>query len=133
MRNMNVVYVHLMPSARLILGTARACIGLGAWLAPDTTVRLFGMDPARSDRFVGRLFGARELALAASLLAAPAPALGAVATVGAVVDAVDAVAGLDERRRGNLSVRATVLGPVGAIGFSAVGLLVAQKARAAAS
>jgi hypothetical protein len=106
----------------------RALIGIGAWVAPDLTVRAFGMDPDRSDRFVGRLFGAREMALAGALLAAPASAVAPVAAVGAAVDAVDAVAGFDERRRGNLSTQATILGPAGALLFSAIGVLVAREA-----
>lgn len=114
--------------ARSILGVTRALVGLGAWFAPDHTVRLFGMDPDHSDRFVGRLFAARELALAATLLAAPRPALAHVATIGAAVDLTDAIAGFDERRRGNLSTRATILGPVGALGFAALGAIVARDA-----
>lgn len=118
-----------MTSTRTFLAAARAAIGLGAWLAPDLTVRLFGMDPERSNRFVGRLFGARELALAATLLAAPPAAVAPVAAVGAAVDAVDAVAGFDEARRGNLSARAVILGPVGAVLFAALGVIVARGAR----
>ena len=72
-RNMNMVYVRLMKPARTILGLARALIGLGSWIAPDETMRLFGIDPAHANRFVARLFGARELALAGALLAAPPP------------------------------------------------------------
>ena len=54
-----------MTPVRTFLGVTRACIGIGAWVAPDLTTRAFGMDPERSNRFIGRLFGARELALAA--------------------------------------------------------------------
>lgn len=121
-----------MSPARTFLGLSRAMIGVGAWLAPDTTSRLFGIDPARSDRFIGRLFGARELALAGAMLAAPPSALAPVAAVGAAVDAIDSLAGFDERRRGNLSTRATLLGPIGALGFVALGILVAREASAAA-
>lgn len=121
-----------MTPARTFLGVTRACIGIGAWIAPDLTTRLFGMDPASSNRFIGRLFGARELALAAALLAAPPAALAPVAAIGAAVDSVDAVGGFDERRRGNLSTRATILGPVGAVLFAALGVLVAREAAASA-
>lgn len=127
-QDMNVVYVRIMTSARLALGAARASIGIGAWLAPDLTTRVFGIDPDASDRFIGRLFGARELALAAALLAAPPSALAPVAAIGAAVDTVDSIAGFDELRRGNLSTRATILGPIGALGFAALGVHVARKA-----
>ena len=121
-----------MTPARTFLGVNRLLIGLGAWFAPDLTVKLFGMDPARSDRFVGRLFGAREMALAGTLLAAPAAAVAPVAAVGAIVDTIDSIAGFDERRRGNLGTRATILGPVGALLFAALGVLVAREASASA-
>ena len=119
-----------MTLSRTVLGGTRALIGIAAWVAPDATARVFGMDPSRSDRFVARLFGSRELTLAAGLLAAPPAALAPVALIGAAVDALDAIAGFDERRRGNLSARATILGPVGALGFAALGVLVARKGRA---
>ena len=120
-----------MTSARTVLGVTRALIGVGSWLAPDHTARLFGINPDRADRFIGRLFGARELALAGALLAAPASAVAPVAALGAAVDTIDSVAGFDERRRGNLSTQATLLGPVGALGFVALGLFVAREGSAA--
>ncbi|HEY5142843.1 MAG TPA: hypothetical protein VII98_05035 [Solirubrobacteraceae bacterium] len=119
-----------MDPARTFLGVTRALIGITAWIAPDLTMRVFGIDPERSDRFVGRLFGARELALAGALLLAPASAVAPVAALGAAVDTVDSIAGFDERRRGNLSTRATILGPVGALLFVAVGVRVARQASA---
>jgi hypothetical protein len=117
-----------MTPARTALGVTRALIGIGAWTAPDLTVRLFGMDPDRSDRFVGRLFGSREFALAATLLAAPPALVAPVALVGAAVDTADSIAGFDEWRRGNLSTQAAILGPIGALGFVALGVLVARQA-----
>ena len=122
-----------MTTARTFLGVTRALIGIGGWIAPDLTIRLFGMDPDRSDRFVGRLFGSREFALAGALLAAPASAgrTGRRAR-GQRSTPVDAIAGFDERRRGNLSTQATILGPVGALGFVALGVLVAREASAPA-
>jgi len=131
--NMNVVYVPVMTLARTVLGVTRALIGIGSWIAPDQSMRLFGIDPEQADRFVGRLFGSRELALAGALLAAPASALAPVAALGAAVDAVDAVAGFDERRRGNLSTQATILGPVGVLLFVALGVHVAREASATAA
>jgi hypothetical protein len=119
-----------MSPTRKVLGFGRAMIGVGAWIAPDTTARLFGIEPGRSDRFVARLFGARELALAAATLAAPPAALPHVAALGAAIDSADAIAGFDERRRGNLGAQATLLGPGGALVFAALGILVAREASA---
>jgi hypothetical protein len=121
-----------MISARMFLGATRLLIGVGSWVAPDKTARLFGIDPDHADRFIGRLFGAREIALAATLLAAPPRALAPVAAVGAAVDAIDSVAGFDEYRRGNLGTRAMVLGPAGALLFVALGVHVARGAADAA-
>jgi hypothetical protein len=38
-----------------------------------------------------------------------------------MADTVDAVAGFDERRRGNLSTRTKLVGPVGVLGVAALG------------
>ena len=115
-----------MTSARMVLGVTRALVGLGSWLAPDTSARLFGLDPA--NRWVGRLFGSRELALAGALLAAPPEAVAPVAAMGVAVDALDVVSGLDERRRGQLSTQALILGPVGAMLFIALGIVAGREA-----
>jgi hypothetical protein len=121
-----------MSPTRMFVGVTRSMIGIGAWVAPDTTTRLFGIDPARSDRFVARLYGARELTLGVTLLTASPSALATVASVGAAVDAADVVSGFDEFRRGNLSTQATVLGLGGALLFAALGVIVAREASAAA-
>lgn len=121
-----------MIPARTVLGVTRALIGLGAYVAPDVTVRAFGIDPAKSDRFVGRLFGTREFTLAAALLAAPPSLVAPAALAGAAIDTADAIAGFDEWRRGNLSTQAIILGPVGVLGFAALGLHVARQASATA-
>lgn len=116
-----------MSTTRALLGLTRAAVGLGSWLAPDTAVKAFGIDPARSDRFIGRLFGARDFALGASLLAADARYLRAAAGIGVAIDLVDTVAGLDEYRRGNLSTWATISGPGGAALLATLGLLVLRE------
>lgn len=120
-----------MTPARAFLGIFRLLIGVSAWFAPDLTVRFFGIDPDRSDRFIGRLFGSREFTLAAALLTAPPQSVATVAAVGAAVDTVDAIAGFDEMRRGNLSTQAILLGPVGVSFVAALGVYVAREAAAA--
>lgn len=117
-----------METTKKLLGGTRALIGLTAWVAPDHAVRAFGIDPARSDRFVGRLFASRELALAVALLTATPQRLPAIAATGAAIDAVDAVAGVGEYRRGTLSTYAFVSGAVGAMVFAAMGAHVAREA-----
>lgn len=120
-----------MTPARTVLGATRAIVGLGAWFAPDTAARLSGIDPERSDRFITRLFGARDLALAVAVLAAPPAGLRHAASIGVAIDAADVVAGFDERRRGNLSAHATAVGPVGALVLAVLGVIVAREATAA--
>ena len=122
-----------MGTTRTILGASRALVGLSAWAAPDTAVKAFGIDPAKSDRFIGRLFGARDLALGVSLLAADAKHLRAAAGVAVVIDTVDTIAGLDEYRRGNLSTWALVSGVGGAAVFAVLGVLVLREEAATAS
>lgn len=120
-----------MDGMRVFLGGTRAAIGVGGWLAPDFTARAFGFDPGRSDRFVTRLFAARELALATALLAASPAHLPTVAAVGAAVDTADALAGLDEARRGSVSTFTFVSGVLGAMLFAALGTRIAAEASAA--
>jgi hypothetical protein len=117
-----------METKRMFLGGTRALIGVGTWIAPELSARAFGFDLARNDRFIGRLFAARELALAASLLAAGPGQLPTVAAIGAAVDTADAIAGLDETRRGNVSTLTFVSGVLGAVLFAGVGAWVAQEA-----
>lgn len=132
---MNAVYVRVMatPAARTVLGVARLLVGLGTWFAPEHSLRLFDLSTPPRGRFVTRLFGARELALAGSLLAVPAASLAPVAAVGVAIDAVDAVAGFAEAARGTLTPRATVLGPVGALVFAALGAVVLRRELPAAA
>ena len=118
-----------MTAARAFLGVSRALIGIGSWIAPDQTMRAFGIDPEYADRFVGRLFGSRELALAGALLAAPPSAVAPVAALGAAIDTVDVVAGLDERHR--QSRPGNHPRPVGALLFVGLGIYVAREAQAA--
>jgi hypothetical protein len=138
---MNIVYVSGsapepevdgMETKRMFLGATRALIGIATWTAPEMSARIFGFDLARNDRFIGRLFAARELALAASLLAAGPKQLPAVAAVGAAVDTADAIAGFDETRRGNVSTLTFVSGVLGAVLFAGIGARIAQEASEAA-
>lgn len=130
---MNAVYVLAMTSTRTFLGATRALVGITAWVAPQSGFRAFGVDLAESDRFVARLFGARDLALGASLLAADAKHLRAATGIGVIVDTVDTIAGLDEYRRGNLSTWALISGPGGAALLAVLGALVLREEAAAAA
>src|SRR3954454_22670767 len=58
-----------MNPVQMISGL-RAWIGRSAWLAPNFTGKLFGLDPVSNPQaaFLARLFGARDAALAAGTL-----------------------------------------------------------------
>jgi len=120
-----------MSTTRHVLGGTRLAIGVAGWVAPDHAARAFGIDPAGANRFVTRLFASRELALALALLTAGPEQLPAIAAAGAAIDAGDALAGIGERRRGELSTYAFISGAVGAMVFAAMGAAVAREASAA--
>lgn len=117
-----------MTPARKTLIVGRAMIGLGALVAPGLTARFFGMKDEPSNRFITRLFGARETALAVAVATAPPDKVAAAAATGAVIDSVDSISGFDEWRQGNIGTQALLLGPVGVIGVAALGFYVAHEA-----
>ena len=89
----------------------RANIGLGAWLAPRLAGRLFGLDAEANPQlpYVGRLFGVRDVALAAGVARTNGSARRLWLQIGMVCDAADAAAGLIAGRNGELSKVSTVL------------------------
>ncbi len=113
-----------MGRIRMFLGATRAAVGLAAWVAPVAGFKAFGVEVQPEARFAARLFGARDLALGASLLASDATHLRAITTVAMVVDSVDVVAGLDEYRRGTIGPWALFSGAGGAALLVALGALV---------
>ena len=55
------------------IAAGRVGIGAAAWLAPNLSGRLFGLDPDGNPQasYLGRLFGARDVALGAGALRSP--------------------------------------------------------------
>lgn len=98
-------------AARRTLAQVRLAIGVGALVAPRLTGKLFGIDVAANPAapYLARLFGARELFMAAPFLM-PAPGLdeAELASRAVPVDAADAVASLAGGLRGYLPWRAAV-------------------------
>ncbi|MGI8579549.1 MAG: hypothetical protein ACR2K9_03220 [Solirubrobacteraceae bacterium] len=120
--------MRTLPS-RGLLGGLRMAVGVQALLAPRLSARTFGIDPASSNAWITRLFGSRELLLAASLLGARnEDELRAVAMLGAAVDAPDVLSSAVERRGGGLSGYTTISGGGGAALFVALGLDAARRA-----
>lgn len=98
-------------TARRTLAQVRLAVGIGALVAPRVTGKLFGIDAADNPAapYLARLFGARELFMAAPFLM-PAPGLdeAELASRAVPVDAVDAMAALAGGLRGYLPWRAAV-------------------------
>lgn len=99
-----------MPAVTTLVAI-RANIGLGAWLAPRLAGRLFGLDAEANPQlpYVGRLFGARDVALGAGVAASSGNARRLWLQIGMACDAADAVAGLIAGRNGEISKVSTVL------------------------
>ncbi len=93
------------------LVAVRGAIGTGAWLAPRLSGRLFGLDPVANPQaaYLGRLFGARDVALAFGLSASRDAQRAHWLRIGIACDLADAVAGVLAGRRGELPKRSTVM------------------------
>lgn len=98
-------------AARRTLAQVRLAVGVGALVAPRLTGRLFGIDVGANPAapYLARLFGARELFMAAPFLM-PAPGLdeAELASRAVPVDAADTGAAIVAGLRGYLPWRAAI-------------------------
>ncbi len=99
-----------MPDNSALIGL-RSSIGAGAWIAPRLAGRLFGLDAVANPQlpYVGRLFGVRDVALAAGLGLSSGQSRRLWLQLGIVCDAADAVAGILAGRGGQISKLSTAL------------------------
>ncbi|MGI8557089.1 MAG: hypothetical protein ACR2ND_02070 [Solirubrobacteraceae bacterium] len=106
------------------LAGMRVAIGAGAWLAPNLTGRLFGLDPKANPQmtFMGRLFGVRDLALGIGALASQDESRRLWLQLGAGCDALDAIAASRGARDGSLPKFAAVLSGTAAVSALALGV-----------
>lgn len=102
----------------------RGAIGAGAWLTPRLSGRLFGLDPDANPQaaYLGRLFGARDVALAFGLGSATGAERANWLRIGIACDLADAAAGVLAGRRGELNTRTTVLVTGTALAAAALGV-----------
>jgi hypothetical protein len=119
-----------MAENQVLIGM-RASIGAGAWIAPGLAGRLFGLDAVANPQlpYVGRLFGVRDVALAAGLQLSSADSRRLWLKVGIVCDVADSVAGILAGRNGQISKLSTVLVTAPAllgIGLGIAGLRAAE-------
>jgi hypothetical protein len=107
----------------------RIAVGVGAWLAPRLSGRMFGLDPDGNPQlpYVGRLFGARDVALGAGVLRSPRKNKDAWVTAGIACDVADAAAGVLAGARGQLPGGAAALVTATAGAFAAAGLWLLQQ------
>lgn len=116
-------------TARRSLALGRAALGVGAIVAPRMVSALFGVDPAANPAvpFVMRIFGARELYMAAPfLMTTPDLDEAELAARAVPVDAVDSAAALVAGLEGYLPWRAALPACVIGAGAAWVGTKAAQ-------
>jgi len=111
------------------IAAARIAVGSGAWLAPNLSGRLFGLDPEGNPQlpYVGRLFGARDVALGAGALRSSRKTRDAWLTAGFACDVADVAAGVLAGARGQLPVPAAALVSATAGAFAAAGYWLLQQ------
>ena len=110
------------------LNSIRAAVGVGGWLAPRLTARLFGIEADDNPQlpYVARLFAIRDLALAAGVQSSSADARRLWLRIGIACDLADAVAGIAAGRKGELSTVSTVLVTGTALMGTALGVAALQ-------
>jgi hypothetical protein len=115
------------------LSGMRTVIGAGAWLTPRLAGRLFGLDVDGNPQapYLARLFGVRDLALAAGPLQSEGRAREQWLQIGAACDAADAAAALLAWRGGYIGAPTAVLLTAPALGALAMGVSALGESRSA--
>jgi hypothetical protein len=121
--------IRIDPVTGLSLG--RIAIGVGALAAPATTARVFGLDPAANPQlgYMGRMFGAREIALGAVTLVTRGPLRRNLTAVGIAVDGADLANGVIELGQKNVSKLASGMLIGAAAGAVGSGVLALARGR----
>jgi hypothetical protein len=111
------------------IAISRIAVGAGAWLTPNLSGRLFGLDPEGNPQlpYVGRLFGARDVALGAGALRSPRKQKDAWVAAGLGCDVADVAAGVLAGARGQLPVGAAALVSATAGAFALAGVWLLQR------
>jgi hypothetical protein len=111
------------------IGISRMAVGAGAWLTPNLSGRIFGLDPEGNPQlpYVGRLFGARDVALGAGALRSPRKNKDAWLVAGIACDVADVAAGVLAGARGQLPPAAAALVTATAATFAGAGNWLLQQ------
>lgn len=113
------------------MAIVRAALGAAAYVAPDRTARAMGLDPHRNPqmRYLGRVFGARDMALGAAVLTSSGDARRLLLHTCVAVEALDAASAVIAYRTGTIS-RLSAAALLGAVVAAAIPEAVALSARA---
>ena len=106
----------------------RTGVGVGAWAAPNLSGRLFGLDPDNNPQaaYLARLFGVRDIALAAGAMGSAGDARKQWLRLGLACDVADAAAAYLAGRNGTLPRHAAVMVGVTALAAAAMGVQALQ-------
>jgi hypothetical protein len=120
-----------MNPVQMISGL-RAGVGAGAYLAPNLTGKLFGLDPASNPQsaFLGRLFGARDLALAAGTLGSEGAARTQWVRLGLACDLADAAAAYLAGRNGTIPRHSAIMSGATALAAAGIGVAALNQSEA---
>jgi hypothetical protein len=113
----------------------RAVVGAAAWIAPRPSGKLFGLDARANPQspYLGRLFGARDIALAYGTLSSEGAEQDRWAIAALGCDVADAAAGIAAWRAGYLSTLSSVLVTAAALNGVALGLVALRSGNSAAA
>jgi hypothetical protein len=119
--------VNSVPGRALV--GIRLGVGAGAWAAPNLSGRLFGINPDNNAQgsYLARLFGVRDVALAAGAATASGDARRLWWRLGVVCDAADLAAAVIAGRTGTLPKPAAfMVGATAAVAAVAGAVALAQ-------
>ncbi|MDF3335899.1 hypothetical protein P3H80_00615 [Mycolicibacterium septicum] len=106
-----------------IFAALRFTTGIAAWLAPNTTGRLIGLNSGRDQPLTTQLFGSRELTLAVAITDTASPRLQTRALqLGLLTDLLDVIAAVRGVRARTLSASGAILAGGGAALFAGLGV-----------
>jgi hypothetical protein len=111
------------------LAGVRTVVGASAWLAPNFSGKLFGLDPDANPQaaYLARLFGIRDIALAAGTQNSNGAARKLWLQAGLACDAADAAAAMLAGRNGTLPKVSVVLTAGAAVAALGLGVMALQE------
>lgn len=112
----------MAPSPSQLLSGVRLGVGVGAWVAPNLTGKVFGLDSDANPQmaFMARLFGARDVALAVGTNGTPPAQRRLWWQIGIATDLLDAGAAYLAYRNGTVPKVSAIL--AGGTALAAAGL-----------